>query len=161
MLEIERKFEVNASRSEWRGQVVRSFPIVQGYFAAAGEGGASVRVRIRGDDKANLNIKSNDVGICRQEYEYPIPVEDAREMLRQFCGGRVIEKTRHIVPAAEAGLCWEIDEYHGAFAGHLTAELEIPSADFDFVRPEWLGGERTGDPRFTNAALAQSQCWPE
>ena len=161
MLEIERKFEVGSDQATWRSQVVRSFPIVQGYFADAGQGGASVRVRISGEDKANLNIKSNDAGICRLEYEYPIPVEDACEMLRDFCRGRVIEKTRHVVAAAETGLCWEIDEYHGAFAGHFTAEIEIPSADFDFVRPEWLGVERTGDPRFTNAALAQSQRWPE
>ena len=67
MLEIERKFEVNADHSEWRGQVMRSFPIVQGYFA--GMGNASVRVRISGENKANLNIKSNEVGISRLEYE--------------------------------------------------------------------------------------------
>lgn len=158
MLEIERKFEVSADHSEWRDQVVRSFPIVQGYFA--GMGNASVRVRISGENKANLNIKSNEVGISRLEYEYPIPVAEAREMLKQFCAGRVIEKTRHVVPAAEEELCWEIDEYHGPFEGHFTAELEIPTAEFAFQKPAWLGMERTGDPRFTNAALAISQCWP-
>ncbi|MBR6470817.1 MAG: CYTH domain-containing protein [Victivallales bacterium] len=158
MFEIERKFEVNVDHSEWRGQAVRSFSIVQGYFEETGS--ASVRVRISGNDKANLNIKSHDAGIRRLEYEYPIPVEEAREMLRLFCAGRIIEKTRHIVPAAEEGLFWEIDEYHGPFAGHFTAELEIPQVDFDFVRPAWLGVERTGDPRFTNASLARRQCWP-
>ena len=159
MLEIERKFEVPAEQVGWRAQAVKSFPIVQGYFG--GHGAASVRVRISGDDKANLNIKSNDVGISRLEYEYPVPVADAREMLRHFCGDRVVEKTRYIVPATEEGLFWEIDEYHGPLEGHFTAELEIPDEDFQFSRPTWLGIERTGDPRFTNAALAAAQCWPQ
>lgn len=159
MLEIERKFEVPAVQTVWREQVVRSFPIIQGYFS--GQGDASVRVRISEDNKANLNIKSNSLGASRLEYEYQIPVEEAREMLRNFCARRIVEKTRHIVPAVESGLCWEIDEYHGPFEGHFTAELEIPSEDFAFQRPGWLGVERTGDSRFTNAALAIAQCWPE
>ena len=159
MLEIERKFEVPAEQDGWRMQVVKSFSIVQGYFENHGR--ASVRVRIVGDSTANLNIKDNSVGISRAEYEYPVPIEDAREMLRRFCNGRIVEKTRHLVPAAEAGLYWEIDEYHGPFEGHFTAELEIPTEDFSFQRPAWLGVERTGNPRFTNAALAVTQCWPQ
>ncbi|MBP5300659.1 MAG: CYTH domain-containing protein [Victivallales bacterium] len=137
---------------------MRSFPIVQGYFSGQGE--ASVRVRISGDSKANLNIKSNTVGIKRLEYEYPVPVEEARELLENFCGGRVVRKTRHVVPAGN-GLVWEIDEYHGPFAGHFTAEIEVPGEETAFERPEWLGRERTGDPRFTNAALALAQRWPD
>jgi adenylate cyclase len=159
MLEIERKFEVSGNTDDWRRQVVKSFSIVQGYFE--NHGAASVRVRIGGDTTANLNIKDNSVGISRAEYEYPVPIEEAREMLSRFCDGRIVEKTRHLVPADEAGLCWEIDEYHGPFEGHFTAELEIPTEDFIFQRPAWLGIERTGDPRFTNAALAATQCWPE
>ncbi|MBO4620212.1 MAG: CYTH domain-containing protein [Victivallales bacterium] len=159
MLEIERKFEVPTEQDGWRMQVVKSFSIVQGYFENHGR--ASVRVRIVGDSTANLNIKDNSVGISRAEYEYPVPIEDAREMLRRFCNGRIVEKTRHLVPAAEAGLYWEIDEYHGPFEGHFTAELEIPTEDFSFQRPAWLGVERTGNPRFTNAALAVTQCWPQ
>lgn len=159
MIEIERKFEVPSDRKEWRKQSIRSFRIVQGYFG--GQGAASVRVRITGDADANLNIKSSEGGLSRLEYEYPIPVEEAREMLRSFCAGRLVEKTRYIVPAAEAGLRWEIDEYHGPLAGHFTAEIELPEPDFPFERPGWLGVERTGDPRFNNAGLAHAQAWPE
>ena len=157
MLEIERKFELVPGREEWRMATVRSFPIVQGYFSGQGE--ASVRVRISGDASANLNIKSSTVGLRRLEYEYPIPVEEARELLENFCAGRVVEKTRHLVPA-ENGLTWEIDEYHGPFEGHFTAEIEVPDESTAFARPVWLGAERTGDARFANAALAIAQRWP-
>ena len=157
MLEIERKFEISSSSEDWRKSVVRSFRIVQGYFSGQGE--ASVRVRISGEGKANLNIKSNEPGIRRLEYEFPIPVSEARELLGNFCRGRLVEKTRHLVPAGN-GLTWEIDEYHGPFAGHFTAEIELPGENATFARPPWLGPERTGDPRFTNAALALAQTWP-
>lgn len=156
MIEIERKFLVEDGA--WRSQVTRSVEIVQGYFQRAGN--ASVRIRVIGDS-ANLNIKGRVVGCARKEFEYPIPVAEAQEMLRLFCAGRVVAKTRHFVPAAEPGLQWEIDEYHGPFEGHFTAELEIPSEDFVFQRPEWLGEEKTADRRFGNGWLAAAQCWPE
>ena len=157
MIEIERKFEVPAASRGWRLEAVRSLSMKQGYFP--GEE-VSVRVRIAGE-AAWLTVKSLGNGVSRPEFDYEIPVADAEAMLAQFCGGRVIEKTRWYVPAAEPGLEWEVDEYHGPFAGHYTAELEIPDEGFVFRRPDWLGRELTLDPRYTNAALAVAQKWPE
>ena len=157
MIEIERKFEVSAASRGWRLEAVRSLSMKQGYFP--GEE-VSVRVRIAGA-AAWLTVKSLGNGVSRPEFDYAIPVADAEAMLAQFCGGRVIEKTRWYVPAAEPGLEWEVDEYHGPFAGHYTAELEIPDEGFVFRRPDWLGRELTLDPRYTNAALAVAQKWPE
>jgi CYTH domain-containing protein len=157
MIEIERKFEVSAASRGWRLEAVRSLAMKQGYFP--GEE-VSVRVRIAGE-AAWLTVKSHGNGVSRPGFEYAIPVADAEAMLAQFCGGRVIEKTRWYVPAAEPGLEWEIDEYHGPFEGHFTAELEIPDEGFAFRRPVWLGRELTYDPRYTNAALAVAQKWPE
>ena len=157
MIEIERKFEVSAASRGWRLEAVRSLAMKQGYFP--GEE-VSVRVRIAGE-AAWLTVKSLGNGVSRPEFDYVIPVADAEAMLAQFCGGRVIEKTRWYVPAAEPGLEWEVDEYHGPFAGHYTAELEIPDEGFVFRRPDWLGRELTLDPRYTNAALAVAQKWPE
>ena len=74
-LEIERKFLVKSD--SWRTQVISSSRISQGYLTAAG---TTVRVRLR-DDEAYLTIKGKAVGIARCEYEYPIPVADAVEML--------------------------------------------------------------------------------
>ena len=157
MIEIERKFLVK--NDGWRSKATHSLEITQGYFAMAGAGTGAVRIRIIGD-AANLNIKGRAEGIARKEFEYPIPVEEAREMLALFCKDRMVVKTRYFVPSNE-GLTWEIDEYHGAFEGHYTAELEIPRDDFPFQEPDWLGDEKSGDHRFANAALAQSQRWPE
>ena len=156
MLEIERKFLIEAEADEWRAQAVRSFPIVQGYFQRGGD--ASVRVRITGNT-ANLNIKGPG-GLGRAEYTYDIPVQDAEELMSSFCGTRIVAKTRYIVPA-ENGLVWEIDEYHGRHAGHFTAELELPAEDTPYNRPKWLGREVTGIPQYFNAALAESGKWPE
>jgi len=38
-----------------------------------------------------------------------------------------------------------------------VAEIELESADEAFVRPDWLGAEVTGLPRYYNLALAG---WP-
>lgn len=156
--EIERKFLVK--NDDWRSQATANVHILQGYFKRGGADYASVRIRIIGE-KALLTIKGNVVGCSRREFEYEISVTDAEEMLKLFCLGRTVEKIRYFVPAAEEGLNWEIDEYLGPFAGHFTAELEIPSEDFEFQKPIWLGDEKTSDRRYTNASLAMSQHWPE
>ncbi len=158
MMEIERKFLVEPTVDGWREAATRKFHIRQGYFEGAGE--ASVRVRIT-DDAAYLTIKGAGSGLCRPEFQYRIPVADAETMMDNFCKGRVINKWRYLVPAAESGLVWEIDEYLGMLEGHFTAELEIPSPDFAFTRPDWLGEELTGDPRYLNASLALAQRWPD
>lgn len=155
-VEIERKFLVQGDG--WRDQATSSVEILQGYFDV--RGGPAVRVRVAGE-RANLNIKGRARGASRQEFEYPIPVEDARAMLQELCPGRQVAKTRYFVPAAEPGLRWEIDVYHGALEGHATAELEIPREDYPFQRPEWLGEDKTYDHRFSNAALAAAGKWPE
>ena len=75
-------------------------------------------------------------------------------MLREFCGSRIVEKIRYLVPAGD-GLVWEIDEYCGLNSGLFTAEIELPSEDVVFRRPRWLGREVSGDPDYTNGALSR------
>ena len=36
----------------------------------------------------------------------------------------------------------------------VLAEIELPSADAPFDRPDWLGDEVTDDPRYLNSVLA-------
>lgn len=157
MMEIERKFLLKPGDESWRCSAVHTAHIRQGYFLTSPD--CSVRLRIM-DGQAWLTVKGESRGCARAEYEYAVPVAEAEAMMRQFCAGREIDKTRYYLPAAEAGLQWEIDEYHGLLRGGYNAELEIPDEDFAFVRPSWLGEEVTGDPRYTNAALARSRCWP-
>ncbi len=152
-LEIERKFLVRDNA--WRPQATSAMVMAQGYIndQAAMDSGAqrvSVRVRLEGDE-ARLNLKSRETGPVRQEFEYPIPVEDARALLERCVGG-LIDKRRHLVE--HAGHVWEIDEFSGDNAGLIVAEIELDSADEPFERPAWLGLEVTDSARYYNLALA-------
>jgi adenylate cyclase len=153
-IEIERKFLVTGD--SWRGAVEKSVRMAQGYLndMAAMRNGtqkASVRVRIAGD-AAFLNLKSRELGHTRQEFDYPIPVADAQALLA-LCVGGLIDKTRHFV--RYAGFLWEIDEFAGENAGLIVAEIELPSADTTFDKPEWVGREVTDTLRYYNLALAE------
>jgi adenylate cyclase len=145
-IEIERKFLLK--NDSWRSQVIESTRISQGYLTQ-NQGKSSVRVRLSGDH-ANLNIKSRELAISRQEYEYSIPVEDARKMLETLCVG-VLDKTRHHVDYE--GHTWEIDEFKAANAGLIVAEIELLSEEADFPHPDWLGEEVSDDARYYNVNL--------
>ena len=147
-LEIERKFLVKSGA--WRSQVTGSSRIIQGYLTASGN---TVRVRLR-DDKAFLTIKGKACGIIRSEYEYPIPPDEAEEMLKTLTLDPPVEKIRYIVPA-ENGLFWEVDEYFGANAPLFTAEIELPDMETSFSLPDWIGQDISCDSRYTNRALSR------
>lgn len=146
--EIERKFLVTG---DFRPFATSSHRIVQGYICA--HNGRTVRVRLC-DGKAFLTIKgpSHDGGLSRQEYEYPIPEDDALGLLALAEGGR-IDKTRWIVPAGRHR--FEVDEFHGDNQGLVVAEVELGQADEDFCRPPWLGREVTGQRRYYNSHLLE------
>ncbi len=145
--EIERKFLLK--NDGWRALAERSRRMTQGYLASGGR--VSVRVRVAGDD-AWLNLKAGGFVASRQEYEYPIPVAEARELLA-LADGPLIDKTRHYVPHGE--LEWEIDEFHGDNAGLVVAELELEREGQEFSRPQWLGAEVTELRRYYNVCLVQ------
>ncbi|HEY0501986.1 MAG TPA: CYTH domain-containing protein [Lysobacter sp.] len=152
-LEIERKFLVTGNA--WRDAAHKVVPMAQGYIndQAAMDSGAmkaSVRVRIAGDE-AFLNLKSRALGHTRQEYDYAIPVEDARGLLA-LCVGGMVDKRRHYV--THEGHLWEVDEFLGDNAGLVVAEIELASADEAFARPQWVGAEVTDASRYYNLALA-------
>jgi adenylate cyclase len=152
-VEIERKFLVTGDG--WRAAAREVVPMTQGYLndLAAMDSGAmkaSVRVRIQGE-AAYLNLKSRELGHTRQEFDYPIPVEDARGLMALSVGG-VVDKRRHLVEFE--GHLWEVDEFLGDNAGLVVAEIELDSADEAFARPAWLGAEVTHFKRYYNLALA-------
>ena len=157
-IEIERKFAVVGDA--WRAHVGKSVGMVQGYLndmasMRSGTQKASVRVRIAGES-AFLNIKSREVGHTRQEFEYQIPVADAQDLLA-LCVGGLIDKTRHEVRHADR--LWEVDEFQGENDGLIVAEIELPSADTVFDKPDWVGREVTDDLRYYNLALADRPYW--
>ena len=144
-VEIERKFLVQGGG--WRQGTGQR--LVQGYLNR--DKARTVRVRVAGD-AAFLTIKGANVGATRAEFEYPIPRGDARALLA-LCDGPLVDKVRYRIPAGN--VVWEVDEFAGDNAGLVVAEVELPSEDAAFVRPDWLGEEVTHDARYFNSNLAQ------
>ena len=111
--EVERKFLVKADG--WRGLVEAAIPIRQFYLAATP--GRSLRVRISGGTVAFLTMKFGRHARIRDEFEYPVPLEDAEE-LAAFAVGRIIEKTRHHV--RHQGYLYEVDVSKGILTLMIT-----------------------------------------
>ncbi len=146
--EIERKFLVTDQK--YKNLANREEEIAQGYISVDPD--RTVRVRIKGC-KAYLTVKTRNHGMTRNEWEYSVPVEDAREMLAECCGN-ILSKTRYYVPAGN-GLTWEIDEFHGVHEGLTVAEIELPAENAAFSLPAFIGKEVTGDPAYYNSSLSK------
>ena len=146
--EIEHKFLLRDER--WRPAIERSTPMRQGYLTS--DARCSVRVRVA-DGQGFLNIKSGTLGIQRSEYEYPIPLAEAEEILDTLCEKPLLEKTRHFLRFD--GRLWEIDEFAGANAGLIVAEVELDDPDQPFARPDWVGEDVSHDLRYYNSQLAR------
>ena len=146
MIEIERKFLL---KGDFHPFAIRKAQIIQGYLCATPE--RTVRIRIK-DHEAFVTIKgpSGKTGFSRAEFEYVIPYPDAVEMMK-FCGS-TIEKERYYVPNGKH--TFEVDVFHGMHEGLVIVELELPSEDEPFNRPDWLGEEVTGDVRYYNSYLS-------
>lgn len=144
--EIERKFLVidqGWAASADAGQRVR-----QGYLA--GSERCSARVRVAGAC-ASLNFKGRTLSVTRREFEYPIPVADAEEMLDHLCTGPLIEKVRYRVAVDDH--IWEIDCFEGDNAGLVVAEVELETAHEGFTLPQWAGTEVSHKARYYNVCL--------
>jgi len=142
--EIERKFLVTGEA--WKAVGAGTF-FRQGYLSTYRE--RVVRVRTMGE-RAVLTIKGVSTGISRLEFEYEIPLDEADQLL-ELCEKPLIEKIRHRIEYR--GLVWEVDEFHGVNEGLVVAECELESEEQKIEKPDWIGDEVTGDPRFFNANL--------
>ncbi|WP_081102140.1 CYTH domain-containing protein [Leptospira santarosai] len=147
-MEIERKFLV--INQEYK-KLSLPETIVQGYLNS--DKNRTVRVRIQGST-AKLTVKSSTVGISREEFEYEIPVSDARIMLDDLCEKPVIEKNRYTVDFQ--GSIWEVDEFLGENKGLVIAEIELESPDSEFYKPDWVGDEVSYDHRYFNSSLIKT-----
>lgn len=148
--EIERKFLVQGT--EYRRMAIETKELTQAYLSTAVD--STIRVRIAGT-RAFITVKSRNRGAERGEWEYEIPLADAREMLSRCAASPILSKTRYIIPASN-GLKWEVDEFHGALAPLVLAEIELPDAATPLPDPlpEFIGKEVTGNPEYYNSVLA-------
>ncbi len=141
--EIEHKFLVHTDLLPPLGDGKK---LIQGYLCAR----PTVRVRIvttKSSATAYLTIKGPGL-VERDEFEYEINVDHAREML-PLCGKVILEKIRHVVDG------WEIDEFLGRHHGLWLAEYELHSPDQKLPPlPKWVGDEVTGNPAYSNSTLA-------
>lgn len=144
-IEIERKFLLVGTAWRSAGQPVL---LRQGYLSSHPE--RVVRVRIEGG-QAMLTVKGRSVGARRGEWEYPIPLADAEEFLDRLCEQPIIEKYRRRI--AFDKMVWEVDEFLGANAGLVVAEIELTAEDQAFSKPDWIGMEVSDDARYFNANL--------
>ena len=147
-MEIERKFILD--KEKW-SRVNKPAPkyIVQAYLHRSPE--KTIRVRIKGE-QGFLTIKGKTIGISRSEFEYEIPLLEAKEMISQFAD-KVIEKHRYEIQVGKH--LWEIDEFHGKLEGLILAEIELNSEDEPFEKPEWATEDVSLDPQYFNALLIE------
>lgn len=151
--ETERKFTVK--NSGYRKGAKKIF-IQQGFLNT--NKNRVVRVRIV-DQIGYLTIKGITNGINRLEFEYEIPVEEARIMLKTLCKKPIISKWRYILK--QENLTWEIDEFLDENQGLIIAEIELPDDNYPVSLPSWIDKEVSHDQRYYNSNLVQStyQSW--
>ena len=156
--EIERKFRVS---SDWKtcdaNEIIETQQIAQAYLNRDKQ--RTVRVRIT-DQSAWLTIKGPTVGFTRAEFEYAIPINDAKAML-ELCDGFPIKKSRYHVRFETH--VWHIDEFQHENEGLVIAEIELESESEPFATPPWLAAEVSEDARYFNSRLAEHPFtqWPE
>ena len=153
-IEIERKFLI--TQIKILEYAVTHDRIRQGYLNLDID--RTVRVRTRGDE-AWLTVKGRNKGATRQEFEYPIPLQDAEELL-EMCDGGTIDKVRYVIPVDD--LTIEVDVFNGDNVGLIVAEIEFEEGDnratmsVQEIRdqlPHWIGHEVTDDIRYYNSNL--------
>ncbi|MDO6491197.1 MULTISPECIES: CYTH domain-containing protein [unclassified Cellulophaga] len=150
MVEIERKFLVKSDA--FKAEAISKKRIVQGFLNTDPE--RTVRVRIKGDDGfLTIKGKSNSTGTSRFEWEKQIPVKEAEALLK-LCEEGVIDKIRYNVTVANH--LYEVDEFFSDNQGLIIAEVELKDEDEEFVKPNWLGEEVTGDIKYYNSQLSKN-----
>lgn len=150
-IEIERKYLVD--RAKWRSQKETLKPsetgekYCQGYIPTTN--GTTVRLRTVGD-RGYLTIKSKTTGYSRAEFEYPIPLQDAEQMLHSLCMQPLIEKIRYKISYRD--FIWEVDEFFGENQGLIIAEVELDNEAQKIELPDWIDRE-VRDKKYFNASL--------
>jgi CYTH domain-containing protein len=146
--EIERKFLIRTMPPD-----LTSYPsndISQGYLVSLDDG---TQVRLRKSGQQHSLTYKRGVGNVREEREVELTAEQFDALWPATEGKRLV-KTRYEIPLGDRVV--EIDVYHGKHEGLVVAEVEFDDevGARDFSRPDWLGADVTGDPRYSNQLLA-------
>lgn len=117
--EIERKFLVLSD--QFKQEAVSATLYRQGYIPTTN--GMTVRIRIAGE-QGYVTLKNRCVGFTRSEFEYPIPLDDAKEMLELLCEKPQIEKHRYVVPASYKDAGGDDASHEGGLASCKSTRCE-------------------------------------
>ncbi len=149
MIEIERKFLVISE--DFKRESFKKSRIIQGFLNRHKE--RTVRVRIK-ENTGFITVKgiSSSDGLSRFEWEKEISKDEANALL-ELCEKGVIDKIRYEVKVGSHII--EVDEFFDDNEGLIVAEVELNSVDESFVKPEWLGEEVTGQPKYYNSQLSK------
>jgi adenylate cyclase len=115
--------------------------------------GNTIRVRIAGST-GYFTLKTQTIGISRDEFEVRIELEQAKRLLDQVCNQPQVEKMRSRIAIGD--LVWEVDEFLGSSLGLIIAEVELKAADQVVLLPDWVGEEVSSDRRYFNSYLAKN-----
>jgi adenylate cyclase len=144
--EIERKFLINHAKWEQVEKPIGDF-YRQGYLLT--DPSKTIRIRLT-DTNAFLTIKGLSVGATRPEFEYEIPMQDAKELLDSFAVSE-LSKVRYKIKFK--GKIWEVDEFLGDNLGLIIVEIELKSENEAFDLPDWIDKEVTGEQKYYNSNL--------
>ncbi len=146
-MEIERKYLINSIPDNLN--IVESRLLEQGYLCTE----PVVRIR-RDNDEFILTYKSKGLMI-REEHNLPL-TQEAYEHLKTKVDGRLISKTRHLIPF-DHKLMIELDIFHGDLEPLMLAEVEFPDEEAanNFIPPTWFGEDVTFSSKYHNSNLSK------
>ena len=146
-VEIERKFLVD--KEKWKHIIPDKQAHIQQAYILKDEN-KTIRVRIK-EQNGYLTIKGKTKGFYRLEFEYPIPLQDAQDLIHSFASAS-INKIRNYITFEDK--LWEIDEFLDDNLGLILAEIELVSELEQFSLPPWILEEVTSDKRYFNSYLS-------
>ena len=144
-IEIERKFTVNKIPNK----ITNSFVIEQFYMLIDKD--FVQRLRIFDDKKAIISLKQNCSGLKRYEFEYEIPLDDARKII-SIGNFLSIKKIRHELIIDN--IKWEVDQFLEKNKGLVIAEVELQNEDQKLNLPKWVEKDVTNQNKYYNYNLA-------
>lgn len=140
--QIERKFRVDDATIVAHA-TEPPLHVRQAYLAT---GKTTVRARVIGT-RAWLTLRGGD----HRGYDYPIPSQDAIDMMDNVALTAIIEKERYHI---DDGAAWTVDIFKGTNAPLALAKTVVKSRTVAVPAPPWLGEEVSNDLRFQNVYLA-------
>lgn len=154
-MEIERKWLIEIKDIPYDLSKYESWEIEQAYISFS----PTIRIRkIVNQNLGFLTIKSQSVdnGISREEFEFPISINQYNDLLKKK-EGITLYKTRYLIPLNDLTL--EIDIFHNDYEGLAYLEIEFDSVDQakNFNTPDWIKKEVTNIGSYNNSSLARKK----